>query len=120
MSQRKKWRHSGERFVALGFEMVESEAWRSLSCEATWLYIELKHRFNGKNNGNIILPYSQVKFKLKSPATINKKFNELIRVGFVNKKDNVGGGLFRNPNRYELSERWKGYCKSNLSAPPTL
>lgn len=124
---RKRWKHNSEQHVRLNYEMLESEAWKSLSCQSTWLFTELKHRCNGHNDRHLILPYKQIKFKLKSYLTIHRKFKELIKAGFIDKV--FQGGLENNPSIYGLSDRWKGYGKSKdiavgspliKSPPPTI
>lgn len=42
-----------ERWVELRFWLMDSPAWRSLPCNARALYLELKKRYNGRNNGRI-------------------------------------------------------------------
>jgi hypothetical protein len=45
-----------ERFVALRYWLLQSQAWHSLPGNARALYIELARRYNSRNNGRI--PYS--------------------------------------------------------------
>ena len=44
---------SKERFIKLTYPLIESEAWRWLRPISQAVYIELRHRFNGSNNGKI-------------------------------------------------------------------
>ncbi len=58
MSQRKpyKWQKKGAgRHVQLQEWFQRTEAWRTLKPGPRALYIELKRRFNGRNNGKIYL-----------------------------------------------------------------
>ena len=52
---KKKGRSSGQ-FAALPFQIIDSDAYRSLKPAAVSVYIQLLRRFNGSNNGYI--PYS--------------------------------------------------------------
>ncbi len=52
----RKGRNKFEPFVRLHRGVTNSEAWKSLSCEARCLLIEIWARHNGQNNGRI--PYS--------------------------------------------------------------
>jgi hypothetical protein len=46
---------TGGKFVQLRTALVTSEAFRSLSGSALKYYVELRHRYNGSNNGLIYL-----------------------------------------------------------------
>ena len=72
------------RFVQLSFWLMDSLAWQSLSMSARCLYIELKRRFNGTNNGNISLSHREAA-KLLNLTTkpVTKAFKELEEKGFV-------------------------------------
>jgi hypothetical protein len=56
MSRTRKRRGHTERYVALRYWLLQSQAWRSLPGNARALYIELAARYNGSNNGRI--PFS--------------------------------------------------------------
>lgn len=47
---------TGNTFVRLGRDLLQSEAWQHLSPPACKLYIAIRQRHNGRNNGRI--PYS--------------------------------------------------------------
>jgi hypothetical protein len=46
-------RGSIPRFVWLRFWLIDTPAWRSLSCNARVLYVQLARKYNGRNNGRI-------------------------------------------------------------------
>ena len=46
-------------YVPITHNMARSDAWRSLSGAATKVYIELRARHNGYNNGDISLSYRE-------------------------------------------------------------
>jgi hypothetical protein len=79
--------------------------WIEFSPAARDVYHMLKAKYNGKNNGEIKLHYSELlKIKgLKSKHTICAAFKELESKGWI--KTEKPGGLLRHPNCYTLT--WK-------------
>ena len=64
-------------FVALPRAMLKESAWRTgLSSSAKIVYVHLKYKFVGTNNGEICLHYSELKDFMAS-ATICRAFKEL-------------------------------------------
>ena len=51
----KRYRDQGERYVMLRFWLLNSPAWQSLPPAARALYIEMVKRYNGSNNGRILM-----------------------------------------------------------------
>jgi hypothetical protein len=81
---RQKHKASGPRFVALYHYMLKSAAWRDLDPISRCLYVELKSRYMGLNNGEI--PYSVregAKELRVSKATVSRSFRQLIDHGFI-------------------------------------
>jgi len=102
----KKGRENIELFVKLDNSMTDSAAWTALSDKAIWVYIELKKSFDTRKGGNnhLVLPYSKVSWRMNL-HTFSIKIKELIHYGFIDIRER--GGLYRRPNVYALSERWK-------------
>jgi len=97
-------------FFMLGNEMVlKGKEWNSLSPSAKILYLCIKAKHNGTNNGNIVLHYSELKAVrgLSSPATASKAFRELDKKGWI-ERDSLGG-LYRIPNKYRLTGNYDDY-----------
>jgi hypothetical protein len=82
--------------------MLASREWRDLSSSAKVLYICLKHKFVGGNNGEIELHYSELE-DMMSSGTISAAFKQLVRMGWVEKTHL--GGLYRYRNKYKLTGR---------------
>ncbi len=99
------------RFVPLTYELIDSPAWNDLPPTDKVIYIQIYRQFNGHNEQNLKLPYSQMDF---SPATISKSIRRLIDVGLINLIKQ--GGLFKNCSIYGLSTRWKIYKNPPLMA----
>ena len=96
-------------FVPLGKRMIlKCEEWQDLSPGARTIYEVLKAKYYRKkdgstNNGELQAKYSDLqKFKgLKNPHTISGCFKELENKGWI--KRTWTGGLFRIPNKYEIT-----------------
>jgi DNA-binding transcriptional MocR family regulator len=83
--KRYKWQKKGAgRHVQLSEYLQASEAWATLKPGPRTLYIELKRRFNGKNNGRIILSHRDAANALNVHRnTVGPWFAELIERGFI-------------------------------------
>ena len=101
MSKKKKHGH----FVGLTNRTLRTTAWRTLSAKAKILYLHLKGKYNGSNNGDISLHYSELEDieGLKSSSTQCNAFRELEQKGWAKRTQH--GGMFRYQNKYELT--WK-------------
>ena len=72
------------RFVQLPEWLQSSEAWASLKPGPRALYIELKRRYNGSNNGKIILSHRDAAMALNVHRnTVGQWFRELQDRGFI-------------------------------------
>ena len=81
--KRKTKKISG-RFVALPHVILNSPAWKELSADARCIFIELKQRYNGKNNGFIGLGYRDAAQAFKGGKdTARTRLEELQAHGFV-------------------------------------
>ena len=75
---------STERFVKLTYPLIESEAWRWLRPISQAVYIELRRRYNGLNNGRISLSLSEAAHILKaSKSSISRALKQLETHGFI-------------------------------------
>ena len=75
-----------QRFVGLTFDFIESDAYRYLSNAALRVLVELKHKFNGANNGDIVLSCRQIEHACKiSRNTASRAFAELQSKGIITK-----------------------------------
>ncbi len=80
----RKGRNKFEPFVRLHRGVTNSEAWKSLSCEARCLLIEIWARHNGQNNGRIPYSHREARKTLRiGSRKVQAAFQELENRGFV-------------------------------------
>ena len=94
-------------FVRLGRDLIfRSDPWRILSPRAKVLYLTLKAKYNGSNNGDIRLCYSELKTNsgFRSPKSISDAIRELEKGGWVERVKR--GGLYRYENRFRLTGKF--------------
>jgi hypothetical protein len=73
---------------------LASAAWRSLSCEARALLVELYGLYNGSNNGMLFLSVREAARRLNiGKSTAARAFDELTEKGFV--RPHVKGAFAR-------------------------
>ena len=80
----KKGRNTNIQYIKLHRGITNSDAWKSLSCEASRLWIEIYARHNGQNNGSIA--YSVVEARLTLKVGMKKvahAFKDLQDRGFL-------------------------------------
>jgi hypothetical protein len=97
-------RNYGASFIALDRKLIfRCPEFRQLSPRALTLYIYLKARFNGANNGKIQLHYSELKGVkgFCSKKSISVAFHELEGAGWI-KRTRIGG-MYRFQNEYQLT-----------------
>ena len=121
---RKRWRRGranakgrteyGEGFTSLPHTLTESEAFRTLPGSALKIYIELRRRFRGGNNGNLHVSLEEAKRLLRmGKATALRGFRELESRGLIVKTR--AGNWYRR-----LAARWRLTDKSYpIGTPPT-
>ena len=94
-------------FVPLGKNMIfNCQEWRELNPAARDVYIMLKAKFNGKNNGDLQLYYSELQKVrgLRNAQTISRAFKELENSGWIERTE--AGGLFRKASKYRLTGKF--------------
>lgn len=110
MSWAKRKRNKGHKsFVMLPRKMLRCEGWKNLSPAAKILYIHLKGKYNGHNNREIRLHYSELNGVkgLSSSSTISNAFKELEEGKWI-KRIKIGG-MYRYFNEYELTGYYDDY-----------
>jgi hypothetical protein len=99
----RKGRSKHTPFIRLHRGVTNNAAWRSLSCEARALLIEIWTRHNGQNNGGIPMSIREARKALGIGNTkAAKAFDELIGRGFI-------------ICRQESSFNWKGGAGSGMA-----
>ena len=91
-------------FVALGRGMLKTIEWREgLTASEKVLYIHLKAKFVGINNGELCLHYSELK-GLMAKGTACTAFKGLEEKGWIEKTRQ--GGLYRFTNLFRLTGKY--------------
>jgi len=76
-------KHDGQ-YVLIPYDMAQSPAWRSLSRAAVKVWMELRCRFNGRNNGHLSLSRDEAARLLgMSKSTVGPALDELEEKGFI-------------------------------------
>lgn len=86
MSRRgyKQGKRGAGRHVQLPEYLQATEAWRTMAGYSKLLYIELKRRFNGSNNGRIVLSHREAAYYLNIHRnSVGKCYKELEERGFI-------------------------------------
>jgi DNA-binding MarR family transcriptional regulator len=96
-------KYKSKPFVMLDREMLDSKAWKELTHSEMIAYIYLKKNYNGSNNGQIPLKYSEFN-RILAPATISKALKGLENNGWTKKTQH--GGMFRYYCLYELTGKY--------------
>ena len=94
----KKNKH--RRFVLLERQTLMSASWRNLTHVEMIAYIYIKNNFNGNNNGQIPLKYSELK-GVMAPATLSTALKGLQSKGWIEKTQH--GGMFRYYCLYKMT-----------------
>lgn len=101
MFMARKKRGQYKKFVLLENKTIWSEKWFELTSIERDIYIFLKSKFNGSNNGKLALTYSELPF---SDATISKALKGLIKKEWIEKTKY--GGMYRYYCLYKLTGKY--------------
>ena len=121
---------AGEQFIALSYPMLRSPAWRSLSGRAIKVWLELRSRYDGRNNGQLSLSQDEGARLLGiGKATVARSFAELEAKGFlVLTKRGVWFGrraseyatTDRSMNGHPATQNWKQWQPKKQSLGSSL
>jgi hypothetical protein len=104
------------RHVQLAEWVMVLEAWATMPTGARALYIELRRRFNGGNNGHIFLSHRDAAKALNMGRdTVSRYFKDLIERGFIV----VTKGHFLGPEGIGQSTHYRLTEKAHKSKPAT-
>ena len=94
-------------FVMLYNWMIDSEAWLDLKAQPRALYLLIKRRFNGNNNGEIYLSHRDAAQLLNMHRnSIGRYFDVLIEHGFLKQtsRPHLGPSGVGQSSKWELTE----------------
>lgn len=136
MSKRDKGERGEKPFILLEKEMHKSPAFRSLTRSGLMILLEFRNlciiksksvnKVNVRyieNNGKLRLTFEEAEMLGYSTATFARALQELMDRGFLSIA-HQGSGLHRDPNLYNLDDRWKKWGTPEFQAiqrpPPRL
>ncbi len=77
-------RNDTEQYVPIPYTMARSSAWRNLSGPAVKVWVELRSRFNGRNNGDLSLGLNEgARLLGLGKSTVHRALQELADKGFI-------------------------------------
>lgn len=80
----KTGRNDQEQYIPIPYTMANSPAFRSLGGAALKVWIELRSRYNGHNNGDLSLSLDEgARLLSVGKATVQRAFSELETKGFI-------------------------------------
>lgn len=103
MANKPRRKKKGAKFIMLESYMINSPAWRDLSGDEVLTYLEMKWRYDGSNNGKIVMSCRDVGNLLKkSKNTGNKVLNGLDKHGFIKRTVPSAFNV-----KYRLANEWR-------------
>lgn len=119
MSRRPKRAAGAKHWVQIEHYLMDTPAWRALSANGKAIYIEVKRRYNGKNNGLISFSSREAGEALNaSHQTGARALSELQQHGFIEvTEDSTFQRKVKLAREYRLTE--KRDDRPGLEAPPT-
>lgn len=121
-------RSKGEgQYAPLPYALLQSAVWRALSGAAVKVWLELRSRYNGGNNGRLTLSLEEAAPLLRlGKATVLRAFNELVAAGLI-VKTQQGRWYGRLASEWAVTDRgmdgappsnaWR-QCQPPLARPP--
>ncbi|MFF2907672.1 hypothetical protein [Paenibacillus sp. NPDC057934] len=103
------------RHLRITQSMMESRAWKELSCHSITLYLYMKAKFNYDNENDISFTYAEGQ-QLMTEPTFAKSLDQLNDLGFI--KVVKGGWTTRTATIYGFSDQWKFYGTDKFSVTP--
>ena len=103
----KNGRNAFGRFIQLSHWLMDTSAWKSLSPTARSLYLEIKKRYNGYNNGDIAFSEREAASAVGvTQKTIAKAFSALQDRGFISVVQKGSFSQKTTLGSYGRSTRW--------------
>ena len=111
---RKRRGGSEEQYFGLAYQMARSDAFRSLSGPALKVFIEVRTRFHGGNNGDLSLSLDEaVRLLGIGKGTAQRAFAELEKKGFL-RMTRQGRWVGRQATTWRTTDKgWKGELPTN-------
>ena len=117
MARRSNGKRAQEgQYAPMPYAILKSDAWRSLSGAAVKVWFELHTRFNGGNNGRLILSMNEAVEALGiGKGTVQRAFGELQEKGFI-VLETEGSWYHRRAHEWRLTTKPMQLSKRNEPA----
>lgn len=101
----KKFTNNPGGYITIDRYVIRCDAFKLLSSSSIKLLVLMCHDYNGKNNGDISVPFSKYKGSFRSSQTLFNARDELERLGFiaVNAYGGMSYGGTKLPTLYALT-----------------
>lgn len=114
---------SGGQFVALFFDMLDSEAWNDLTPHAKDLYLRMRRKYTRKVSSGVMIDSNKDNISMANKEylqfthqqTFYKSIDQLIENGFVKVVRN--GRFTRQCNIYGFVDKWQEYGVEGYKIP---
>ena len=102
---KKKFTNNPGGYITIDRYVIRCEAFKLLRSSSIKLLVLMSHDYNGKNNGDISVPFSKYKGFFRSSQTLFNARDELERLGFiaVNAYGGMSYGGTKLPTLYALT-----------------
>jgi len=115
---RKNYKRGAGRFIQFDHWVYDSAAWQALKPGPRALYLEMKRRYNGFNNGEIFLSQRDAAKALNvGRDTVEAYRRELVAKGFIvqTKGHHLGAAGIGQAARWALTEYSVGIAKPTFA-----
>ena len=107
-------RNESEQYLKISYDMARSAAWRSLGGTTVKVWVELRTRYNGRNNGDLSLSLDEGARLLGiGKTTVQRALKELQDKGFI-KMVRQGQWYGRIATTWQITDRgYQGHPPTN-------
>ena len=103
-------------YLRLTDNMMDSKAWKALSCQAIVVYLNIKKKYNFTNENDLSFTYKEG-LELMNKRTFTRAMDNLIENGFIYI---VRQGLLKQCSIYGLSKEWQYYGTNAFAIKPRV
>lgn len=103
-------------FTPIYDDLIESKAFIQLKPQASKMLLYLYEQYKGAYTGDVVIcPYRYLEERGFRHASIPQYMKQLEKAGFIRISHGGQGGLYKEPNKYQLINAW--YDKDGQETP---